>query len=93
MRRDDGSWLLDGMMGIDEAERLLARRGMRGDEDYETLAGFVLARLGQIPQTGDHFAWDGMRFEIVDMDGRRIDRVLVAPEPDRASLSDMAVPD
>jgi putative hemolysin len=93
VRRDDGSWLLDGMMGVDEAERLLERKNMRGDEDFETLAGFVLARLGQIPQTGDHFAWDGMRFEIVDMDGRRIDRVLVAPEPDRASLSDMAVPD
>lgn len=87
VRRDDGSWLVDGMIGIDEAERLLARKGMRGGEDFETLAGFVLARLGQIPQIGDHFDWDGLRFEIVDMDGRRIDRVLVAavepaqPEP------------
>jgi CBS domain containing-hemolysin-like protein len=48
VRRDDGSWLLDGMMGVDEAERLLERKNMRGDEDFETLAGFVLARLGQI---------------------------------------------
>jgi hypothetical protein len=50
VRRDDGSWLMDGMIGIHEAERLLERRSMRGDEDFETLAGFVLARFGQIPQ-------------------------------------------
>jgi putative hemolysin len=80
VQRDDGSWLMDGMIGIHEAERLLARRDMRGEEDFETLAGFVLARLGQIPQTGDAFTWDGLRFEIVDMDGRRIDRILVAPD-------------
>jgi putative hemolysin len=83
VQREDGSWLMDGMIGIDEAERLLGRKGMRGEEDFETLAGFVLARLGQIPQTGDHFAFDGLRFEIVDMDGRRIDRILVCPEPSR----------
>jgi putative hemolysin len=65
VQRDDGSWLVDGMIGIDEAERLLGRKGMRGDEDFETLAGFVLARLGQIPQIGDHFVWEGLRFEIV----------------------------
>jgi len=77
VRRDDGSWLIDGMLGIHDAERLLERRDMRGDEDFETLAGFVLSRLGRIPQIGEHFDWDGLRFEIVDMDGRRIDRVLV----------------
>jgi putative hemolysin len=85
IRREDGSWLLDGMISIHEAERLLGRRTMRSDEDFETLAGFVLARLGQIPQTGDHFEWDGYRFEIVDMDGRRIDRILVAPAEPAAS--------
>ncbi len=79
VRRDDGSWLMDGMLGIHEAERMLERKDMRGDEDFETLAGFVLARLARIPQIGDHFEWGGLRFEIVDMDGRRIDRVLVAP--------------
>lgn len=85
VRREDGSWLMDGMIGIDEAERTLGRKGMRGEEDFETLAGFVLARFGQIPQTGDHFKWDGLCFEIVDMDGRRIDRVLVSPDPERVS--------
>jgi putative hemolysin len=88
VRRDDGSWLMDGMIGIDEAERLLDRKDMRGEEDFETLAGFVLARFGQIPQTGDHFAWDGLRFEIVDMDGRRIDRVLVGPEAEKAGAGE-----
>ena len=89
IQREDGSWLVDGMIGIDDAERLLGRKGMRGDEDFETLAGFVLARLGQIPQIGDAFLWDGLRFEIVDMDGRRIDRVLVsAVEPAQPATAD-----
>jgi putative hemolysin len=79
VQREDGSWLMDGMIGIHEAERLLGRKDMRGGEDFETLAGFVLAHFGQIPQTGDRFEWDGLRFEIVDMDGRRIDRILVGP--------------
>lgn len=87
IRRDDGSWLMDGMIGIHEAERLLGRRDMRGEDDFETLAGFVLSKLGRIPQTGDHLEWDGLRFEIVDMDGRRIDRVLVASvEPAQAAV-------
>ncbi len=77
VQRGDGSWLMDGMLGIHEVERLLERKDMRGEEDFETLAGFVLSRLGHIPQTGEHFEWGGLRFEIVDMDGRRIDRVLV----------------
>lgn len=79
VRREDGSWLMDGMLGIHDAERLLERKDMRGDDDFETLAGFALAHLGRIPQTGEHFEWDGLRFEIVDMDGRRVDRLLVGP--------------
>ncbi len=94
VRRDDGSWLMDGMLGIHEAERLLERKDMRGDEDFETLAGFVLTRLARIPQIGDHFEWDGLRFEIVDMDGRRIDRILVAPAtPASAAPADSEVGD
>jgi putative hemolysin len=77
VQREDGSWLMDGMLGIHEAERLLERRDMRDGDDFETLAGFVLARLGHIPQTGESFEWFGLRFEVVDMDGRRIDRLLV----------------
>ena len=78
VRREDGSWLLDGLLTIDEAERVLEQSDMRGEADYETLAGFVLTNFGRIPQVGDHFSWRGLRFEIVDMDGNRIDRILVA---------------
>ena len=75
--RDDQSWLIDGRMPIDEVERLLGHGAMRSGDDYTTLAGFVLAQLGHLPATGEHFNWHGMRFEIVDMDGRRIDKLLI----------------
>jgi putative hemolysin len=75
--RDDQSWLIDGRLPIDEVERLLGRGAMRSGDDYTTLAGFVLAQLGHLPVTGEHFRWRGMRFEVVDMDGRRIDKLLV----------------
>jgi putative hemolysin len=93
VQREDGSWLMDGMIGIHEAERLLERKTMRGEEDFETLAGFVLARLGQIPQVGDSFLWEGLRFEIVDMDGRRIDRILVASVAPTPTAMEAAAPD
>jgi putative hemolysin len=75
--RDDSSWLVDGGMSIDDVERLLKAGNMRSGDDYTTLAGFVLAQLGHLPTTGESFRWRGMRFEVVDMDGRRIDKLLV----------------
>jgi putative hemolysin len=75
--RDDESWLVDGRMPIDDVERLLERGSMRSGDDYSTLAGFVLAQLGHLPKTGESFRWRGMRFEVVDMDGRRIDKLLI----------------
>lgn len=78
VRRDDGSWLFDGMVSIEEVEQELACRGMKSEEhDYYTLAGFVLWQLGHVPQTGEQFLWQDFRFEVMDMDGRRIDRILV----------------
>ncbi len=75
--RADGSLLIDGMMAAEDAfDRL--RIADRPDEDFHTIAGFALFRLGRIPVVGDHFTWDGWRFEIVDMDGRRIDKLLVS---------------
>ena len=67
----------DGGMSIDDVERLLRRGNMRSGDDYTTLAGFVLAQLGHLPTTGESFRWRGLRFEVVDMDGRRIDKLLV----------------
>lgn len=79
-RREDGSWLLDGMLPVDQLWNLLAIREPKDDdEDYHTIAGFVLARLRRMPVAGDRFDWEGWRFEVVDMDGRRIDKILVGP--------------
>jgi putative hemolysin len=77
VRRDDQSWLIDGRLPIDEAERLLERDDMASGDDYTTVAGFVLAQLGRLPATAEAFTWKDLRFEIVDMDGRRIDKLLV----------------
>ncbi|MEW5729790.1 MAG: hemolysin family protein [Pseudomonadota bacterium] len=79
VRRDDGSWLLDGGLAVAEVESLtgLARMGDGGD--FHTLAGFILARLAHLPTVGERFDWNGWQFEVVDMDGRRIDRVLATP--------------
>jgi putative hemolysin len=79
VQRQDGSWLFSGRIPIDEVERTLAVTGMNEDEDFRTLAGFVLRRLGHIPTTGERFSWRGWRFEVVDLDGRRIDKVVVEP--------------
>lgn len=82
VQRADGSWLLDGSVPIDEVEMETGLRGMKQPgESFETLAGFLLWHLRRLPVTGDRFAWQDARFEIVDMDGRRIDKVLVAREP------------
>lgn len=79
VRREDGSWLLDGMIAVEEAESVLGLSGMGEEGDYHTLAGFVLSQLAHLPQIGERFHWHGWRFEVVDMDGRRIDRVLATP--------------
>jgi putative hemolysin len=81
VRRDDGSWLLDAMLPLDEVAHILELRHPMTDEDtmFQTLAGFVLKNLDRIPSMADNFDWGGFRFEVVDMDGRRIDRVMVTP--------------
>jgi putative hemolysin len=79
VRRSDGSWLLDGMMSVDDVERVLDVKGLGEGGDFNTVAGFVLHHLGRIPEAGEHFDWNGWRFEVVDLDGRRIDKVLACP--------------
>lgn len=79
VQREDGSWLLDGDVGADlAADRIGCRVLEGGDDHYATVAGFILSKSRRIPSTGDHFIWEGWRFEVVDMDGRRIDKVLVS---------------
>ena len=79
VQREDGSWLLDGQMPVFEVERILGVAGLAIDDaEYTTLAGFVLSQLGRIPAAGEAFRWKNWRFEVVDLDGRRIDKVLAS---------------
>ncbi len=79
VQREDGSWLVDGMLPVDAVEAILGMPDLKGDGAYHTLAGFVLERIGHIPTASEYFFWRGHRFEVVDMDGRRIDKVLIHP--------------
>jgi len=81
LRREDGSWLLDGRLPVDEFTELLHLEQLPEQEagNYQTLGGFVMTSLGRIPSSGDHFEWGGIRFEVIDMDGRRVDKVLATP--------------
>ncbi len=81
VQREDGSWLLDAGISLDRFRELLETNVDFPEETsglYHTLAGFVLTRLGHIPQISEHFEWEDYRFEVVDMDRNRIDRLLVA---------------
>ena len=83
-RRDDGSWLLDATLATGELKHLLGIEVDLPQEEaaeYQTLGGFVVTQFGRIPAAGDHFDWGGWRFEVMDMDGRRVDKVLVARLP------------
>jgi CBS domain containing-hemolysin-like protein len=77
IRREDGSWLLDGGLGIHEVEEMLGVRHMDKDGDFDTLAGFVVFHLNHIPTQGEYFYWNNLVFEIIDMDRNRVDKVLV----------------
>jgi putative hemolysin len=81
VKRDDGSWLLDGMLGLDHLRDItgLAAVPQEEEADFHTLGGFMMSRINRVPIVGDKFTVDGWRFEVVDMDGRRVDRVLVVP--------------
>ncbi|MGE3769820.1 MAG: hemolysin family protein [Bdellovibrionales bacterium] len=78
IRRSDGSLLVDAMIPIDELASHLGVRDMQEpNDDFNTLAGFALRELGHLPKTGEHFNWRGFTFEIIDMDARRIDKILI----------------
>ncbi len=81
IERDDGSLLIDGMMPAHDAFDRLGFRLRSADGDFHTIAGFALSQLGHLPRVGEHFDYEGWRFEIVDMDGRRIDKLLARREP------------
>ncbi|MGO8910143.1 MAG: hemolysin family protein [Bradyrhizobium sp.] len=83
-RREDGSYLIDAFVPFSDVVQLIGM-GEAPPGDYVTLAGFVLSQLHELPKPGDHFVCGGWRFEVVDMDGRRIDMMLVQRQPDETA--------
>jgi putative hemolysin len=89
VQREDGSWLLDGALPLEELQDLLGVEDLpdQNSRGYETLGGLVMYHLGRIPVVANSFEWAGWRFEVMDMDGRRVDKVLATPlHPPQSAL-------
>jgi putative hemolysin len=81
IQREDGSWLVDGDVGIERLKSILdIEEELSGEEEnnFHTLGGFIMHALGRIPTTADHFEAANWRFEVVDMDKNRVDKVLIS---------------
>jgi putative hemolysin len=80
IQREDGSWLLDGAIPIPEMKDCLELKNVPEEDRgrYHTLSGMVMLLLGCVPATGNHVDWSGWRFEVMDMDGKRIDKGTVS---------------
>jgi len=85
VHREDGSLMVDGLLGANELKDHLELHALPREEeaDYHTVGGMVMYNLGRVPMAGDRFGWEGYTFEVLDMDGRRVDKVLVVPSPER----------
>jgi len=83
VQRADGSWLIDGIMTIEDFKAALHLEDLPEEEPthYQTIGGLVVHQLGRIPAAGDHCTWQDLRFEVMDMDDNRVDKVLVAKVP------------
>jgi putative hemolysin len=87
VKREDGTWLIDGMVGLDELKQVLGVAHLPGeDADFHTLGGYLMAQLNRVPMVADRVTAGDYRFEIVEMDGRRVDRVLVSPAKPKGRL-------
>lgn len=78
--RDDGSWLVDGRLQVDEFKEVLGIASLPGDDQgyFQTMGGFMMTTLGRVPEPADRVEWGGYRFEVVDMDGMRVDKLLIS---------------
>lgn len=85
VRREDGSLLVEGYLDVEDLKELLDVDELPDEEDYQTLGGFVVLRLGRLPRAGDIVEWHNYRFEIVDMDGNRVDKVLIMPRAQKSA--------
>lgn len=90
VQRADGTWLLDGSLPLDDLRELIdgGRLPIEEEPDFHTAAGMVISHFGRIPHVGEHVDWDGWRIEVVDLDGPRIDKLLLQPLPDLDADSD-----
>lgn len=90
VKREDGSWLVDGLIRIDDFKAHFDLEEMPGDDKFYTLGGFVIAFTGRVPQAGDNFTWGNYRFEVMDMDRHRVDKVLVEQKMDETPTDEGA---
>lgn len=90
VQREDGSWLLEGMLPINEFFKIfeLGERPVEHQGSYQTLGGLVINYLGRIPTVTENFEWKGLRFEVMNMDSNRVDKVLVSSIPTDKSASE-----
>jgi putative hemolysin len=79
VQREDGSWLVDGRLSVDDFKELFGVKVLPDENNnfYETMGGFALVYLGRVPTVGERFEWEALQFEIMDMDWRRVDKLLV----------------
>jgi putative hemolysin len=83
VQRADGSWLLDGTLTVEKFKQIFDVEALPDEEagNFHTIGGFVMLQLGHVPRAADHFIWDGLYFEVVDMDRNRVDKILVSTAP------------
>jgi putative hemolysin len=87
-QREDGSWLVDGMMSVEELQPLLDIDELPAeDANYETVSGLFMAHLGRIPLVGDKFEWRQFHFEVMDMDRHRVDKAMIMPVMPQSKIS------
>jgi putative hemolysin len=81
IQREDGSWFLDGMLGIEKFKQIFDVEELPDEVagNFHTIGGFVMLQLGHVPRAADYFEWNNLRFEVVDMDKNRVDKILVSP--------------